>query len=90
MMSAPRMLHRGQLGRDNLEMRVDRELGLRVEVLETARGEAEEVPPQQDLVLGWGEVLEHHFWFRDRALSCSMTFCSASLKAEVSGEACSV
>jgi acyl carrier protein len=80
--------HRGQLGPDNLEMPVDRELGLRVEVLETARGEPDEVPPQQDLVLGRGEVLEHHFsGFENRALSCSMTFWSASLKTEVSGEA---
>src|SRR4029077_16892238 len=62
-----------------------------VEILETARGEADEVLPQQDLVLGRGEVLEHHFSaFEKRALSCSMTFSSASLKAEVSGEAGSV
>src|SRR6202023_3560346 len=82
---------RDQLGGDDLEMPVHRQLGLRVEVLEAARGEADEVLPQQDLVLGRGEVLEHHFSaFEKRALSCSMTFSSASLKAEVSGEAGSV
>ena len=79
--------HRGQLGGDDLEMPVHRQLGLRVELLEAARGEGGEVVPQQDLVLGRGEVLEHHFSaFENRALSCSMTFSSASLKAEVSGE----
>src|SRR5258708_39653258 len=72
-------------------MPVHRQIGLRVEVLEAARGEADEVLPQQDLVLGRGEVLEHHFSaFENRALSCSMTFSSASLKAEVSGVAGSV
>src|SRR3984893_7624573 len=83
--------HGGQLGGDDLEMPVHRQLGLRIEVLETAHGEADEVLPQQDLVLGRSEVLEHHFSaFENRALSCSMTFSSASLKAEVSGEAGSV
>src|SRR5437764_7289658 len=83
--------HGGQLGGDDLDMPVHRQLGLRVEVLETAHGEADEVLPQQDLVLGRSEVLEHHFsGFEKRALSCSMTFSSASLKAEVSGEAGSV
>src|SRR5258708_36326596 len=72
-------------------MPVHRQIGLRVEVLEAARGEADEVLPQQDLIFGRGEVLEHHFSaFENRALSCSMTFSSASLKAAVSGEAGSV
>ena len=44
--------HRGQLGGDDLEMPVHRQLDLRVEVLEAARGEADEVLPQQDPVLG--------------------------------------
>ena len=60
--------HRGQLGGDDLEMPVHRELGLRVEVVEAARREAGEVLPQQDLVLGRGEVLDHQlFRFREAA-----------------------
>src|ERR1700720_3710528 len=69
-------------------MPVHRQFGLRDPALEAARGEADNGRPQQDLVLSRGEVLEHHFsGFENRALSCSMTFSSASLKAEVSGEA---
>ena len=61
--------HRGQLGGDDLEMPVHRQLGLRVEVVEAARGEGAEVLPQQDLVLGPGQVLDHHcFPFREPRL----------------------
>ena len=83
--------HRGQLGGDDFEVPVDRELGLRIELLEAASGEGGEVVPQQDLVLGPSQVLEHHFSaFEKRALSCSKTFSSALLKAEVSGAVGSV
>ena len=83
--------HRGQLGGDDFEMPVHRQLGLRVEVLEAARGKGGEVLPQQDLVLRPGQVFEHHFSpFEKRILSCSITFSSASLKAEVSEDAGSV
>jgi hypothetical protein len=44
----------GQLGGDDLEVPVHRQLGLRVQSVEAARGEGREILPQQDLVLGPG------------------------------------
>ena len=80
--------HRRQLGGNDSEMPVHRQTGLRIEVVEAAHRESREVMAKQDLVLGWGQVFEHHFSpFEKRILSCSITFSSASLKAEVSGEA---
>src|SRR5437764_3348056 len=72
-------------------MPVHRELGLGVQVVEAARGESDEVLPKHAVVLLPGQALDHHFSaFEKRALSCSMTFSSASLKAEVSADAGSV
>jgi hypothetical protein len=51
--------HGGQLGGDDLEMPVDRQLGLRVEVIEAARGKGTKILPQQGLVLGVCQVLKH-------------------------------
>src|SRR5438477_988200 len=83
--------HGGQLGGDDFEMPVHRELGLGVQVVEAARGESDEVLPKHAVVLLPGQALDHHFSaFEKRALSCSMTFSSASLKAEVSADAGSV
>src|SRR5271155_1957354 len=80
--------HGGQLGGDDFEVSVCCQAGVRVEVLEAAPGEGGEVVSQQDLVLGRGQVIEHHVSpFENRALSCSRTFSSASLKLEVSAEA---
>src|SRR5271169_5471774 len=77
--------HGGQLGGDDFEVPVRCQAGLRVEVLEAAPSEGGEVVSQQDLVLGRGRILEHHVSpFENRALSCSRTFSSASLKLEVS------
>src|SRR5258705_12811435 len=74
--------HGGQLGGDDLEMPVHRQHGLRVEVIETARGEGGEVLSKQSLILGPGEVLHDHVSkFAKRALSYSMTFSSAAAKA---------
>src|SRR5438874_1257342 len=68
-------------------MPVHRELGLGVQVVEAARGESDEVLPKHAVVLLPGQVFEHHFSaFEKRARSCAMTFSSASLKGEVSGE----
>jgi hypothetical protein len=75
----PAFPHIGQLGGDDLDMPVHRELSLRVEVMETTRGEGAEVLPQQRVVLGSGQVLDHRaFGFErwSRAFSCSMTFSS--------------
>src|SRR5689334_8563307 len=75
--------NRGQLGRDNVEMPVDRELGLRIEVMKATPRETAEILPQQGVVLGQGQVLGHRLSpseRRKRALSCSMTFSSAEPK----------
>jgi hypothetical protein len=86
----PAFAHRGQFGGDDLKVPVHRELGLRVQIVEAARREGRKILPQEDLVLGPGQVLDHHFsTFEKRALSCSMTFSSAESK-EVSAEAGSV
>ncbi len=42
--------HRGQFGDDDFEVPVHRQLGLWIELVEAASGEAGEVVPQQDLV----------------------------------------
>ena len=56
--------------------------------MEAARGEGDKVLPKHGVVLLPGQVLDHHFSaFEKRSLSCSMTFASASLKAEVSRKA---
>ena len=83
--------HRGELGGDDLEMPVHRQLGLRVEVLEAARGKGGEVVPQQELVLcPRQDVHCSGSPIEKRALICSRTFSSASLKSEVSGAVGSV
>src|SRR5436190_11076391 len=84
--------HRRQFRGDDLEVPAPRQLGLRVEIVEAARGEGAEVLPQDGVVLGPGKALDHsdsHFLPCKRAFSCSMTFSSAGLK-EVSGDAGSV
>src|SRR5580704_11121101 len=87
----PALAHRGQLGGDDLEVPVHRQPGLRVEVLETAPGEGRQVVPQQELVLRPGQILDcSGFPIEKRALICSRTFSSASLKSEVSGAVASV
>src|ERR1700680_140216 len=61
--------------------------------MEAARGESAEVLPQQGLVLGAGQVLDHQvsgFERCKRALSCSMTFLSAGPKETVSADTGSV
>jgi hypothetical protein len=52
--------HLGQLGGDDFEVPVHRQVGLRVEVVEAASGKSREVMPQQELVLGSGQGFEHH------------------------------
>src|SRR5215471_14061999 len=87
----PAFPDRGQLGGDDFEMPVHRQAGLRVEILKAASGESRQVVPQQDLVLGPGQVLKHHCSvFENRALSCSKTFSSASVNSALSGDAGSV
>src|SRR5271170_185286 len=54
---APAHLH--QLGGDDLEMPVHRQLGLRIELLEAAGDEGGEVLAQQRLVLGARQVVTH-------------------------------
>ena len=81
----------GQFGGDDFKVPVHRQVGLRVEILEAASGEGCEVVPQQELVLGAGQVFEHYgLPFENRDLSCASTFSSASLNSAVSGEAGSV
>ena len=85
------LAHRGQLRGDDFEMPIHGELGLRVEVSETAVSEAGKILPQDGLVIGRGQVVDDHSSDREkRALSRAMTFSSAALKAEVSGGAGSV
>ena len=60
----------GQLGGDDIEVPVHRQVGLPVEVVKAASGESREVVPQQAVVLGSGEGFEHHgspFENRDRS-----------------------
>src|SRR5947209_7091585 len=72
-------------------MPVHRELGLGVQVVEAAHSESDEVLPKHAVVLLPGQALDHHFSaFEKRALSCSMTFSSASLNSAVSADAGSV
>ena len=78
-------------GGDDLEVPVHRQAGLRVEILEAASGEGRQVAVQQELVLRLCQ--EFHgsgFPIEKRALICSRTFSSASLKSEVSGAVGSV
>src|SRR5205085_7484008 len=85
------LAHRVQLGGEDFEVPVRRQLGLRVELLKAASGEGGKVIPQQDLVLGRGKLFHcSDFFTEKRARSCSRTFSSASLKAEVSAAAGSV
>ena len=87
----PALPHGGQLGGDDLEVPVGRQAGLGVEVLEAAPGEGRQVVPQQELVLRPGQILHYSdFPIEKRALICSRTFSSASLKSEVSGAVGSV
>src|SRR5271167_2804976 len=80
-----------QLGGADFEVPVHRQVGLWVEILEAASGESCEVVPQQKLVLGSGQIFQHHGSpFTSRDLSCSSTFSSASLNSAVSGGAGSV
>ena len=51
--------HRGQFRSDDLEVPAQRKLGLRIEVVEAAQGEVEEILPQQRVVLGPGQLLDH-------------------------------
>src|SRR5690349_15996002 len=88
--SDPAFPHRGQLGGDDLEMPIDRELSLRVEVMKATRRETAEILPQQGVVLGQGKVVDHRLSPsepRKRALNCSMTLSSAEPKevSEFSG-----
>jgi hypothetical protein len=53
------LTHRGQLGGDDLDMPIHRELGLRVEVIKAARDKAAEILPQQGLVLGRCGIVDH-------------------------------
>jgi hypothetical protein len=55
----PAFAHRGQLGSDDVEVPIHRQAGLRVEILEAAPGEGREVVPQQAVVLGSRQVVEH-------------------------------
>jgi hypothetical protein len=87
----PAFPHGVQLGGDDLEVPVHRQAGLRVEILEAASGEGRQVAVQQELVLRLCQ--EFHgsgFPIEKRALICSRTFSSASLKSEVSGAVGSV
>src|SRR4051794_3037743 len=83
--------HRRQLGGDDLEMPVYRQARLRVELLKAASGKAGEVVPQHDFVLARCRLFHgSRSPTEKRAFSCSRTFSSASLKAEVSVTAGSV
>jgi hypothetical protein len=55
----PAATHLHQLGGDDLDMPVHRQLGLRIELMETARDEGREVLSQQGLVLGPRQMLNH-------------------------------
>jgi hypothetical protein len=57
--SDPALPHGGQLAGDDLEVPVHRELGLRVEIVEAARGKGGEILPQHGLVLGTCRVADH-------------------------------
>ena len=63
----PALPDRGQLGGDDLQVPVERQLGLRVEIVEAARGEGGEVLPQQGVVLAPGQTVEHRRVTRRRA-----------------------
>ena len=51
--------HRGELGGDDLEVPAHRQLGLRVEVVETACGEQRKVVALRGVVLGARQPLNH-------------------------------
>src|SRR4051794_25062577 len=51
--------HRRQFRGDDVEVPAPRKLGLRVEIVEAARGEGAEVLPQNSVILGPGQVLDH-------------------------------
>src|SRR5436190_498257 len=75
----------GELGGDDVNVPVRRQLSLRVQIVKAARGEGREVLPQQSLVLGPIQSLDHSLaGLARRALSCSITFSSAWVKGTVS------
>ena len=83
--------HLGQLDGDDLEVPVHRQRGVRVEITKTARGEGGQILPQDGVVLSPGQVFDDsRSGVDNRALICSITFPSASVKPEVSGESASV
>jgi hypothetical protein len=57
------LAHLHQLAGDDLDMPVRRELGLRVEIIKAACGKRGEILPQQDVVLGRCEILDHRSSF---------------------------
>jgi len=82
------LAHCYQLGGDDLDMPIRRKLGLRVQIVKAARREGLEVLPQQSVVLGPIQSLDHSLTgLARRALSCSITFSSASVKGTVSDDA---
>src|SRR5690349_18919451 len=69
-------------------MPIRRKLGLRVQIVKAARREGLEVLPQQSVVLGPIQNLDHSLaGLARRALSCSITFSSAWVKGTVSDDA---
>ena len=79
--------HCGEFCGNDLEVPVRHQLGLRVELLKAARCEGRQILPEQRVIFTPGQVVEHHVSpFAKRALSCSITFSSASLNAAVSGD----
>src|SRR6516162_1852410 len=88
----PAFPHRGQLGGDDLEMPIHRELGLWIEVVEAGRDEGRKVLPQRGFVLVQRQVFNHRTFpllRLSRAFNCSMTFLSTSEKAAAGGTAAS-
>ena len=53
------LANRGQRGSNDLDMPIERQLDVRIEILEAARDEGGEILPQQGLVLGGRQVVNH-------------------------------
>jgi len=65
------LAHRGQLGGDDLDMPIHRQLGLRIEVMEAVRDGGGQVLPQQGLVLDARQVPNHRIFCRAAAPSAA-------------------
>jgi len=66
------LAHRGELGRDHLKVPVDCQFGQRVQIVKAASGKGGKILPQQDIVFGSGQVLEHRLIASRRAAAPSV------------------